>query len=162
MFVDPFTSLHTALSLIAIVVGIPVIADLVAGRVRALPTALFLVTAILTSVTGYGFPFHRLLPSHIVGAIALVVLALVLIARYGYRLAGAWRGVYAIGMVISHYLLIFVLIAQLFGKVPALNALAPTQSEPPFAIAQGIALLVFVVLGVLASRRFRPAIPAAA
>lgn len=162
MFFDPFTSLHTILSLIAIVVGIPVIADLIAGRVRGLPTALFLVTAILTSATGFGFPFHQILPSHVVGAIALVVLVLVLIARYGFRLAGAWRGVYAVGMVISHYLLIFVLIAQLFGKVPALHALAPTQSEPPFAIAQAIALLAFVILGALAARRFRPVIPAAA
>lgn len=162
MFVDPFTSLHTILSLIAIVVGIPVVADLIAGRLRGLPTAIFLVTAILTSATGYGFPFHQILPSHIVGAIALVVLALVLIARYGCRLVGAWRGVYAVGMVISHYLLIFVLIAQLFGKVPALHALAPTQSEPPFAIAQAVALLVFVILGVLAARRFRPAISTAA
>lgn len=162
MFVDPFTSLHTTLSLIAIVIGIPVVADLIAGRVRGLPTALFLITAILTSATGFGFPFHQILPSHIVGAIALVVLALVLIARYGCHLAGAWRGIYAIGMVISHYLLIFVLIAQLFGKIPALHALAPTQSEPPFATAQAVALLVFVILGVLAARRFRPAIPAAA
>ena len=162
MFVDPFTSLHTILSLIAIIVGIPVVADLIAGRLRGLPTALFLITAILTSATGFGFPFHQILPSHVVGAIALVVLALVLIARYGFRLAGAWRGVYAVGMVVSHYLLIFVLIAQLFGKVPALHALAPTQSEPPFAIAQAIALLAFVILGVLATRRFRPIMPAAA
>lgn len=162
MFADPFTSLHTILSLIAIVIGIPVIADLVAGRVRGLPTAIFLVTAILTSATGFGFPFHQILPSHIVGAIALVVLALVLIARYGFRLAGGWRGTYAIGMVISHYLLIFVLIAQLFGKLPALRALAPTQSEPPFAIAQAVALLIFVILGVLAARRFRPVVSALA
>jgi hypothetical protein len=90
------------------------------------------------------------------------VLTLVLIARYGFRLAGAWRGTYAIGLVISHYLLIFVLIAQLFGKIPALHALAPTQSEPPFAIAQAVALLIFVVLGGLATRRFRPALAATA
>ncbi|HEY4253592.1 MAG TPA: hypothetical protein VGM87_20455 [Roseomonas sp.] len=162
MFTDAFTSFHTALSLIAIVAGFPVLAGLVGGRLRSLPTGVFLVTAILTSVTGYGFPFNGVLPSHIVGAVALVVLALVLAARYGFRLAGAWRGVYAVGMVISHYLLIFVLIAQLFMKVPALHALAPTGGEPPFAITQGIALLLFIITGVLAARRFRPALSVAA
>lgn len=156
MFVDPFTSFHTILSLIAIAVGFPVVADLIASRVRAWPTALFLITAILTSVTGYGFPFNGVLPSHIVGAVALLVLALVLIARHGFRFAGAWRWIYAIGIVISLYLLVFVAVVQVFGKIAALRALAPTQSEPPFAIAQGITLLIFILLGVLAARRFRP------
>jgi hypothetical protein len=104
-------------------------------------------------VTGYGFPFLHLLPSHVVGAISLVVLAVAIYARYARHLAGGWRGTYVIGAVIALYLNVFVLVVQSFLKVPALHALAPTQSEPPFAVAQLVVLVLFLVLGTLAVRR---------
>jgi hypothetical protein len=115
----------------------------------------FLATTIGTSVTGFGFPAAHLLPSHIVGALSLVALALVCLARYMFRLAGAWRRVYTIGVTVALYLNVFVLVVQLFRRVPALNALAPRQSEPPFAIAQGAVLLLFIALGAAATIRFR-------
>jgi hypothetical protein len=117
-------------------------------------TALFLATTVATSVTGFGFPFDHLLPSHKVGIISLVVLAVAILARYAFHLAGAWRWIYVVGAVIALYLNIFVLIVQLFEKVPALRAMAPTQSEPPFLVAQLVVLALFVVLGIFAARRF--------
>ncbi|MBS7813593.1 hypothetical protein [Roseococcus pinisoli] len=143
---------HTALSFIAIAAGAVVVLDLLRSGPTPFWTGLFLVTSILTSVTGYFFPFSGVLPSHIVGGVALLILAVVLAARYGFGLGGAWRRVDAIGLVASLYLLCFVLIAQAFGKIPALHALAPTQSEPAFAIAQAVALLLFVLLGIAAAR----------
>jgi hypothetical protein len=107
-------------------------------------------------VTGFGFPIDAILPSHIVGIISLLVLAVVIIARYAFRLAGAWRTIYVIGAGVALYLNVFVLIVQLFQKVPALRALAPTQSEPPFAFAQGGALLIFVALIIAATIKFHP------
>jgi len=151
------TAVHTGISLIAIVAGFPVMAGLSRGGVAPFWTPLFLVTAIATSVTGYFFPFNGVLPSHIVGAVALLILAVTLYAAYGAHYAGSWRWIYAAGIVASQFLLIFVLIAQAFAKVPLLKALAPTQSEPPFAIAQLIAFAIFVVLGFRAARRFTPA-----
>jgi hypothetical protein len=108
----------------------------------------------LTSVTGFGFPFDHLLPSHIVGIISLLILAIAIPARYVFHLAGAWRGIYVVGASIALYLNVFVLIAQLFLKVPALKALAPTQKEPPFLVAQLIVMVVFVGLTILATKRF--------
>ena len=119
-------------------------------------TAVFLVTTVLTSVTGFLFPFTQLLPSHIVGAISLVVLPLALVALYGKGLAGTWRGVYVIGSIFALYLNVFVLVVQAFLKIPPLNRLAPTGSEPPFAIAQLVVLALFIWLGVRAMRRFHP------
>jgi hypothetical protein len=116
----------------------------------------FLVTTILTSVTGFFFPVERLLPSHIVGIISLVVLAVSLVALYVRRLAGASRWVYVSTAVFALYLNVFVLVVQAFLKISFLEALAPTQGEPPFAIAQGVVLLAFVVLGFLAVRSFHP------
>jgi hypothetical protein len=116
---------------------------------------LFLATTVLTSVTGFGFPFSTLLPSHIVGIISLVVLTVALYALYGVHLSGAWRWIYLVTATIALYLNLFVLIVQAFIKIPALNALAPTQAEAPFVATQGVVLVVFVVLGLLASRRFR-------
>lgn len=156
---DPttLTGIHTWLSLIAIAAGLVVVVDLVRGTAggglaSAFLTTAFLTTAFLTSATGFLFPFNGILPSHIVGAIALVVLAVAAYALYGAHLAGAWRGVYAGTAVASLYFLIFVGVAQAFAKVPALKAAAPTQSEPPFAVAQGVVLLAFVAVGVLAVR----------
>ncbi len=148
---------HTALSLIAIVVGASVVSDLLGGRQRTGLTHLFLATATLTSGTGFLFPFTQFLPSHGVGIAALLVLAATLPAQYRFRLRGKWRAIYAVGAVASLYLLVFVLIAQVFTKTPALQAAAPTLSEPPFAITQAVTLVAFVLLGWLAVRRFHPA-----
>jgi hypothetical protein len=118
-------------------------------------TALFLVTTVLTSVTGFLFPFHRFLPAHGVGIISLIVLAVAIFARYTRQLAGAWRRSYVICAMIALYLNVFVLVVQLFEKVPALKAMAPTQSEPPFKIAQLALLALFIVLTVLSAVKFR-------
>jgi hypothetical protein len=117
-------------------------------------TALFLMTTAATTVTGFMFPFHRFLPSHAVGIISLLVLAVTIPALYVFHLAGPWRRSYVIGAVIALYLNVFVLIAQSFMKIPALKALAPTQSEPPFLGTQVVVMLIFMVLGVLAAKRF--------
>ena len=154
---DPTTMVgfHTIISLIAIVTGIGAVLALFGLRLAPIWTQVFLVTAIITSAGGYLLPATMILPSHIVGAVALVVLAGVLVARYVGHLAGLWRWVYAGGMVASLYFLVFVAVAQAFSKVPTLKALAPTQSEPPFAISEGIVLLIFVALGIAALKLFR-------
>jgi len=121
-------------------------------------TLFFLVTTIATSVTGFFFHREQLLPSHIVGILSLVVLAVTVLALYTYRLRGIWRAVYVVGAVISLYLNVFVGVVQSFLKVPALHQLAPQGNEPPFAIAQGVVLLLFIVLGFLAFKRFRPVV----
>jgi hypothetical protein len=151
------TVIHTALSLVAIVTGVSVVADLLDSRMREGLTKLFLGAALLTSASGFLFPFTQLLPSHAVGGLALLVLAAITPARYRYGLRGAWRAVYAGGAVASLYLLVFVLVAQVFLKIPALLAAAPTLSEPPFAATQAAAFAVFAVLGIFAVRRFHPA-----
>jgi hypothetical protein len=159
------TAIHTALSLVALAAGPVVILNLLRSRPSRGWTGLFLVTAVATSATGFLFPFSGFLPSHGVGAVALAVLAATLAALYPFRLAGPWRAVYAAGIVASVYFNVFVAIAQAFLKIPPLHALAPTQAEPPFAIAQAVALALFVWLGILAVRRFSPALagtPAAA
>lgn len=109
-----------------------------------------------TSVTGFGFPFDRFQDSHWVGVLSLVVLAAAILARYVFHFAGAWRWVYALGVVLSLYFLVFVGVAQLFKKVPALAAMAPTLSEPPFAITQLALTAIFVVLAIAAAIKFRP------
>lgn len=146
-------TLHTAISLVAIAAGAIVVLELERGAARTFWVTLFLVTAIATSASGFLFPFNGVLGSHVVGVIALLVLAVLLLARYAFGLAGRWRGVDAAGMVASLYLLVFVLVAQAFAKVPVLRNAAPTQSEPPLAIAQLVVLLIFVVIGVRAVRR---------
>ncbi len=154
--VENFTLLHTVISLIGILSGIIVLFSMLEGRNSPGMTALFLATTVLTSVTGFLFPFTSLLPSHIVGIISLVVLAVAIAALYVFRLSGAWRLIYVIGAVLSLYLNAFVGVVQSFQKLSFLQPLAPTQSEPPFIIAQTAVLLIFVVLGFLAVRRFHP------
>lgn len=161
MFVLTMIILHTALSLVALATGPSVVADLLGSREREGMTKLFLGTALLTSATGFLFPFSELLPSHITALIALLVLAVTIPARYRYGLRGAWRWIYAAGAVASLWLLVFVLIAQVFAKIPALRAAAPTQSEPPFAITQLAILVIFAVIGLLAARRFHPSLETA-
>ena len=151
-----YTVLHVIISLIGIASGFVVMAGMFRSQRLAGWTALFLITTVLTSVTGFGFPSDQILPSHIVGAISLVVLAIAIAAFYLLRLAGAWRWIYVITALSALYLNAFVGVVQAFGKISVLNALAPTQSEPPFAIAQGLVLLAFIVIIVLAAIRFRP------
>jgi hypothetical protein len=125
---------------------------------RTLPrvTALFLLTTILTSLTGFLFPFHGVTPGIVVGALSCVILVFALVARYGGHMAGGWRSTWIVTAILAQYLNFFVLIVQSFEKVPALHALAPTQKEAPFKIVQLAALILFIVLAVLALRRFRP------
>lgn len=155
---DPTTlvGFHTIVSLVAIVAGIIVVARMLAGSLPALWTELFLATAVITSATGFLFPFTQVLPSHVVGAVALVVLAATLLAQYVFHFSGPWRAIYAIGLVASLYFLLFVLIAQAFNKIGALHRLAPTQSEAPFAVAQVVLLALMVWIGLKALRAFHP------
>ncbi len=150
----PFTFVHVLLSLVGIGSGFVIAYGLLTAKRLDGWTALFLASNVATSVTGFFFPFERFLPSHAVGIIALVMLAIAIIARYGHHLAGRWRAAYVISSVVALYLNVFVLIAQLFLKVPALNALAPTQSESPFLLAQAVVLALFVVLAIAALIRF--------
>jgi hypothetical protein len=156
---DPTTlvGFHTWLSLIALGTGIVVAYDLLRGRSLPAWTMIFLATAVATSVTGFLFPFAGLLPSHVVGAIALITLGMAILARYAFRLAGAWRWIYAVTAIANLYLLAFVGVAQAFLKIPALNAVAPTASEAPFAVAQLLVFTFFAALGVAGTRLFRPA-----
>jgi len=153
---DPttFVGFHTWISLIAIVAGFPVAAGLMKGHIRPGWTGVFLSTAFATSATGFGFPFGGVLPSHIIGAISLALVGIAGFALYARMLEGRWRRVYAITVMLTFYLLLFVLVAQLFSKVPALRAMAPTQSEPPFAASEGLLFVTFVVLTWRAARRF--------
>ena len=153
-----FTQFHVLISLLGIVAGFIVVFGMLTGDSVDGWTAFFLAMTIATSVTGFMFPFQKLLPSHIVGILSLAVLAVTMLALYTYRLRGIWRAVYVVGAVISLYLNVFVLVVQSFLKVPALHQLAPQGNEPPFAIAQGIVLLLFIVLGFLAFKRFRPVV----
>lgn len=157
MALSSLVLLHVAISLVGIATGLVVAWGMLTARTLPGWTAVFLATTVLTSVTGYFLPADRILPSHIVGAISLVVLGAALTALYMYRLNGAWRWTYVSTAVAALYLNVFVLVVQAFLKVPALHALAPTQSEPAFAVTQGVVLLAFIAIGVLAVRRFHPA-----
>jgi len=151
-----FTLFHVLVSLAGIISGLVVAGGLASGRRLGGWASLFLVMTAATSVTGFGFPSSVLLPSHVVGGISLVVLGVVAIALVK-RLAGSWRRIYSGGVVAATYLNCFVLVAQLFRRLPDLAELAPTQSEPPFAIAQLMVLVVFVWLGVAADSGIRAA-----
>jgi hypothetical protein len=155
--IEHFTILHVAISLIAIVSGLIVLAGML--KARRLPgwTASFLATTILTSVTGFMFPINGLTPGIVIGLISIVILAAALTALYVRHLSGAWRWIYVTTALIALYFNVFVLIVQSFQKVPALQRLAPTQSEFPFQIVQGVILAAFLIFGTMAARRFRPA-----
>ena len=154
MTLGTYTFLHVLISLVGIGSGLIVMFGLLSGKRLDGWTGLFLATTVLTSVTGFGFPFEHLLPSHIVGVISLLILAVAIAARYVFHLTGAWRWIYVVGAGMALYLNVFVLVAQVFLKVPALKALAPTQKEPPFLIAQLVVLVVFAGLVILATKRF--------
>ena len=151
-----FTFFHVAISLIAILSGFVVVYGFLAARKLEGVTLLFLVTTVATSVTGFFFHRDHLLPSHVVGAISLLLLLGAIVALYSFHARGAWRVVYVVGIVASFYLNVFVLIIQSFQKVPFLHALAPTQSsEPAFVVVQGLALVAFVTVGAMSLMRFR-------
>jgi hypothetical protein len=150
-----FTLIHVVISVLGIIAGLVVVGGLMAGARMDGWTVFFLATTILTSVTGFGFPFTQVLPPHVVGAISLVVLGVCLAARYLKRLEGGWRTTYAITAVTALYLNVFVLVVQLFVKTPPLAQLAPTQQEAPFAVTQLLVLTLFVWMGWAAVRGFR-------
>jgi hypothetical protein len=154
MILQAFTLFHVILSLIGIGAGLIVaFAFLSSKRLDGL-TSVFLSTTVATSVTGFFFPFHGVTPGIVLGVLSLIALAFAIVARYRYRLAGGWRRTYVISSVIALYFNVFVLINQLFDKVPALKALAPTKSEPPFQVIQLIVLVLFIVLGIRAAMKF--------
>jgi hypothetical protein len=149
-----FTLIHVLLSVVGMVAGLVVLGGLMSGKRFDGWAAVFLVTTALTNLTGFGFPFATLLPSHIVGGISLVILPIVAYALYAKGAAGPWRRVFNIGSGVALYLNVFVLVAQLFAKVPAMRALAPQQKELPFALTQLLVLVLFVILGRAANRGY--------
>jgi hypothetical protein len=157
-----FVIFHTAISLIAILTGLVVLRGLIRNEALNGWTLWFLVTTVATTLTGFLFPFKGFTPAIGTGIVSTVVLAATIPALYAFHLAGAWRWIYVVGAVFSLYLNCFVLVVQSFLKIPALNALAPQGNEPPFALAQGVVLVLFVIAGYLAVRRFRPAASQAA
>lgn len=157
MSLATYTLIHVVISLVGIGSGLIVLFGMFGGKRLDGITALFLATTALTSLTGLGFPFEHVTPGIILAILSLIVLAIAIPARYSFRMAGNWRSIYVVTAVIALYFNCFVLIAQSFLKVPALHALAPTGHEPPFAIAQGILLVLFIVAGILAVKKFRPA-----
>ena len=158
MSISTFTTLHVVISLIAILSGLVVLWGLLTTNRTSSLTSLFLITTVLTTLTGFLFPITAFTPALGTGIVATVVLIFTLAALYVFRLRGAWRWIYVGGAVLSLYLNVFVLIVQSFQKIPAFNVFAPTGSEPPFAITQGIVLVAFILLGLLAVRRFHPAV----
>ncbi len=156
MSISTFTTLHVVISLIAILSGLVVLWGLLTTNRTSSLTSLFLITTVLTTLTGFLFPITALTPALGVGIVSTVILVFTLAALYFFRLRGPWRWIYVGGAVLSLYLNVFVLVVQSFQKVPALNAFAPTGSEPPFAIVQGIVLVAFILLGLISLRRFHP------
>ena len=156
MILQIYTVIHVLISLVAIFTGVVVVFGMVVSNRLDRWTKWFLTTAVLTTVTGFFFPFHGFTPAIGLGIISLPFLALTIFARYSKHLAGAWRWIYAIGAVICLYFNLFVLVVQLFEKVPALHAMAPTQTESPFKLTQLVVLIVSTVLAIVAVIRFRP------
>ena len=152
--ITTFTLIHTVLSLLGIFAGLVVAGGLVAGKRLDGWTGVYVVTTVLTNVTGFGFPFVTFLPSHAIGVLSLVVLAVVIVARYVKHLEGAWRGVYVVTTVLALYLNVFVLLNQLFRHLPALIVAAPHQKEPPFVVTQVLVLVMFLWLGKAALKGF--------
>lgn len=156
MSIQTFTLLHVVMSLIGIATGLIVVAGMLTGNRMEGWTAVFLASTVLTSLTGFLFPFGAFLPSHVVGVISLVVLMPTLVALYVYDVVGFWRWVYIGGALLALYLNVFVGVVQAFQKISFLRPLAPTQAELPFLVAQVVVLVLFFALGVFAVMRFRP------
>ena len=155
MILEIYTLLHVIISLIGIFSGLVVLFGLLSAKHLDGWTKWFLITTVLTSVTGFFFPFHGFTPAIGVGIISLLVLAVAVYARYPRQLAGHWRWIYVVTAVIALYFNVFVAVVQAFEKVPALKVMAPTQTEPPFKLTQLVVLALFVVLGIVAAIRFR-------
>jgi len=151
-----YTIVHVLISVVGIFTGLIVLFGMLAGKRLDGWTKWFLITTVLTSVTGFFFPFHGFTPAIGLGIISLLVLAVAIYARYPRQLAGHWRWIYVVGAVISFYFNVFVGVVQSFEKIPALHALAPTQIEPPFKLTQLVVLALFAVLTIVAAIRFRP------
>jgi len=151
-----FTEVHVVISLIGILTGLIVLFGMMGGRCLAKWNGVFLLTTILTSVTGFMFPFVAVGPPHIVGGFSLIVLAIALLALYRFHLAGKWRWIYVVTATLALYFNVFVAVVQTFLKIAFFNALAPTQAEPPFQAVQGVVLLAFIVMLVVAVRKFHP------
>jgi hypothetical protein len=153
------TILHVVVSLVGIVSGLVVLVGLFKSQSQPGMTALFLLSTILTNATGFMFPVEKLLPSHVIAVISLVLLAIACFALYGMKASGAWRSIYVVTAITSLYLNVFVLVIQSFLKIGPLHDLAPSvpPSGPPFAVTQGLVLVLFVAAIVAAVRRFRPA-----
>ena len=156
MILEIYTIIHTLISLVAIFSGLVVVLGLLGSKRLDGWTKWFLITAVATTVTGFFFPFHGFTPAIGLGIISLPLLALTIFARYPKHLAGPWRWIYVIGAVICLYFNLFVAVVQAFEKIPALHAMAPTQTEPPFKLTQLIVLLVSSLLAIVAAIRFRP------
>ncbi|HET8834841.1 MAG TPA: hypothetical protein VFN08_08930 [Gemmatimonadales bacterium] len=152
--ITTFTFLHVALSVVGLIAGLVVVGGLMAGRHFSGWAGTFLVTTFLTNLSGFGFPFVKLLPSHVLGILSLILIPVVMYALYAKRLEGGWRRTYVVGAVVALYFNAFVLVAQLFHRIPALIVLAPQQKEPPFQIAQLLLLVLFVALGRAAWRGY--------
>ncbi|MGC3980359.1 MAG: hypothetical protein QM808_03780 [Steroidobacteraceae bacterium] len=152
-----FTLIHVLISLIGIASGLVVLQGLCTSKRMDGWTLLFLSTTVATSITGFMFPFNGLTPALGVGALSMIILAAAILARYRFKLVGSWRWIYVVSAVIALYFNSFVLVVQSFLKIPALHALAPQGNEPPFAIAQGILLILFVLACFKAVKRFHPA-----
>jgi len=155
VILEIYTIIHTLISLVAIFTGLVVLLGLLGGKLLDGWTKWFLITAVATTITGFFFPFHGFTPAIGLGIISLPFLALTIFARYSGHLAGAWRWIYVIGAVICLYFDLFVLVVQLFEKVPALHAIAPTQTESPFKLTQLAVLVVSTLLAIVAVIRFR-------
>ena len=156
MILHIYTIVHTLVSLVAIFTGFAVLFGLLAGDRLDGWTKWFLITAVATTVTGFFFPFHGFTPAIKLGVISSVVLVVTIYARYARHLAGAWRWIYTVGAVLTLYFNVFVGIVQSFEKIPVLNAMAPTQTEPPFKLTQLVVLALFFVITIIAAIRFRP------
>lgn len=158
MSLATYTTVHVIISLVGIASGFIVLFGLLRGALFSRWNSLFLITTVLTSITGFGFPNTKVTPGIILGVLSLIVLAIAGLALYARHLNGAWRRTYVITAMIALYFNVFVLVAQLFEHVPAIHALAPTQTEAPFKIAQLLLLILFIAFITAAARKFRAAL----
>jgi hypothetical protein len=157
MSLRTFTYLHVYISLIAIGAGFIVVYGMIAAKRVPVLTAVFLFMTALTSLTGFLFPFKGVTPADVLGILSLIVIVIAIIARRRSQTSGVWRGTYVISSILALYFNFFVLIVQSFQKIPSLHALAPTQTEPPFKLAQLITLIIVIALTTMAFKKYRPA-----
>jgi hypothetical protein len=150
MILNVLTVVHVVLSLLGIGLGVVALYGLLKAKTPGRWTQAFLATTAATSLTGFLFPFHGVTPAQVLGVLSLIVLIIASLSIYRYHLQGIWRRTYAITAVMALYFNVFVLVVQLFRRVPALSAMAPTQSEPPFQIAQLTVLVLFAAIGIRA------------